>query len=241
MVVGQEYTDFDKGLDDGIEGDIFGFNLVLSSTISNNEFSNNFIAPYDVIERRAFNPQVNYVPHIKRYSNSRRDPQTQLHISEDYRYLLPPERNSQDEIPSVLSYFTVGANRLPKQLLEDYSYIQPKQILGRATIEEFNSDDDRKIIHFHNVFQPLAPSSTFISPERANKRITSSDSRIVNDIIGLTHKPLGLQLVELSYNCALGKGSPINHEKVLLSWTKTPVRVFGGAILRNVFPFCLPH
>nr|CAD7586414.1 unnamed protein product [Timema genevievae] len=28
VVVGQEYTDFDKGLDDGIEGEVFGFNLV---------------------------------------------------------------------------------------------------------------------------------------------------------------------------------------------------------------------
>ena len=30
VVVGQEYTDFDKGLDDGIEGEVFGFNLVSS-------------------------------------------------------------------------------------------------------------------------------------------------------------------------------------------------------------------
>jgi hypothetical protein len=30
VVVGQEYTDFDKGLDDGIEGEVFGFNLLTS-------------------------------------------------------------------------------------------------------------------------------------------------------------------------------------------------------------------
>jgi hypothetical protein len=30
VVVGQEFTDFDKGLDDGIEGEVFGFNLVTS-------------------------------------------------------------------------------------------------------------------------------------------------------------------------------------------------------------------
>ncbi|KAJ8875181.1 hypothetical protein PR048_023076 [Dryococelus australis] len=28
VVVGQEYTDADKGLDDGVEGEVFGFNLV---------------------------------------------------------------------------------------------------------------------------------------------------------------------------------------------------------------------
>jgi len=28
VVVGQELTDFNKGLDDGIEGEIFGFNMV---------------------------------------------------------------------------------------------------------------------------------------------------------------------------------------------------------------------
>ncbi|XP_077302541.1 pentraxin-related protein b6 isoform X1 [Arctopsyche grandis] len=32
IVLGQEYTDFDKGLEDGIEGEIFGFNMILSST-----------------------------------------------------------------------------------------------------------------------------------------------------------------------------------------------------------------
>ncbi|KAJ1522554.1 hypothetical protein ONE63_001740 [Megalurothrips usitatus] len=32
IVVGQEYTDFDKGLDDGIEGEVFGFHLFRTAT-----------------------------------------------------------------------------------------------------------------------------------------------------------------------------------------------------------------
>lgn len=36
-MVGQEYTDFDKGLDDGIEGSIVGFNLLLSSAFDTHD------------------------------------------------------------------------------------------------------------------------------------------------------------------------------------------------------------
>lgn len=31
LVLGQEYTDFDKGLDDGVEGEVFGFNVAVSA------------------------------------------------------------------------------------------------------------------------------------------------------------------------------------------------------------------
>ena len=34
VVVGQEYTDFDKGLDDGVEGEVFGFYLFRTATPS---------------------------------------------------------------------------------------------------------------------------------------------------------------------------------------------------------------
>lgn len=32
VVLGQEYTDFDKGLDDGVEGEVFGFHLFRTAT-----------------------------------------------------------------------------------------------------------------------------------------------------------------------------------------------------------------
>lgn len=54
-------------------------------------------------------------------------------------------------------------------------------------------------------------------------------------------RPLGLALVEMGYNCILGKGAPLRGEKVLVSWTRTTVRVFGGAILKPMLPFCVQY
>lgn len=53
-------------------------------------------------------------------------------------------------------------------------------------------------------------------------------------------EPLGLQLVKLSYvRCEIGRGSPfIGGRLMLISWSRTPVRVFGGAILKNVKSEC---
>ncbi|XP_035723387.1 uncharacterized protein LOC118442182 [Vespa mandarinia] len=52
--------------------------------------------------------------------------------------------------------------------------------------------------------------------------------------------PLGQELVKLSYvRCELGKGSPhIGGSLMLISWSRTPVRIFGGAILKNARKNC---
>ncbi|KAI4491121.1 hypothetical protein M0802_010431, partial [Mischocyttarus mexicanus] len=52
--------------------------------------------------------------------------------------------------------------------------------------------------------------------------------------------PLGQQLVKLSYvNCELGKGSPpIGGSLMLISWSRTPVRIFGGATLKSARKHC---
>lgn len=124
IVVGQEYTDFDKGLDDGIEGSISGFNLVLS-------------------------PSFNYAP----------DP------------------NYENSI-----------------FVADQSSLNSRRVWKRKL--SFPSRDPT------------------------------------------LWKSLGLLLVELGNDCSYLRGAPLSGKNVLISWTKTEVRVFGGAILKTVPPFC---
>ncbi|XP_015116863.1 uncharacterized protein LOC107041024 [Diachasma alloeum] len=52
--------------------------------------------------------------------------------------------------------------------------------------------------------------------------------------------PLGLRLIETGYyHCEEGRGSPyVRGSKLLVSWTRTAVRVFGGAVLKNVDSQC---
>ncbi|KAB0797829.1 hypothetical protein PPYR_08822 [Photinus pyralis] len=204
IVVGQEYTDFDKGLDDGIEGDIFGFNMVLSSAEKHPDLTNVLIPPYNT-QRRVYNQNV-------------RDPQNM------HRY---------SDVPNVLSYFTVGPNRFPKGMWDNGKNLLNNfwNLFGseeRIRIKQPHMSEE----HYRHPFE----TGILVGNEAASKRITSYG--IMSDINGVSQKPLGLQLVELSYNCALRKGSPLDHQKMLISWTSTPVRVFGGAILKNIRPFC---
>lgn len=53
------------------------------------------------------------------------------------------------------------------------------------------------------------------------------------------HEPLGMLLVKLGQNCGLLRGAPLSGKEVLVSWTKTEVRVFGGATLKMTEPFCV--
>lgn len=53
-------------------------------------------------------------------------------------------------------------------------------------------------------------------------------------------KSAGRKLVELSYKkCLLDRGSPLARDAAsIISWTLTPVRVFGGAVIKNAAPRC---
>lgn len=136
IVVGQEYTDFDKGFEDGIEGAVLGFNLLLASA-------------FDTPNRKADFP--------------------------------PPFLADQENLE-------FGAKLEPPPIWQD-----------------------------NNVRRRSA--------RQTERRI---------------EKPLGLQLVETGFNqCEIGRGSPyIGGTKMLISWSRTPVRVFGGAILKNVNEDC---
>nr|XP_023021861.1 uncharacterized protein LOC111510197 [Leptinotarsa decemlineata]XP_023021862.1 uncharacterized protein LOC111510197 [Leptinotarsa decemlineata] len=217
IVVGQEYTDFDKGLEDGIEGDIFGFNFVLSS-------SSNYFKQANFISKKQYEPPrrtnsyggLSYEKHQQLYPISSVGPElTTESLGQD---TTTSNQVQLDEVPDVVSYLGAPANRDPKGLLDIF----------RNTFDFFD-EEPTKI----KVVQVLKPKrQTFYNPLQR-----SSPSRVSNDISEV-RKPLGLLLVEMSFDCGFKKGAPLNGKGVLINWTKSPVRVFGGAILKSVPPFC---
>ncbi|XP_076633056.1 uncharacterized protein LOC143347609 [Colletes latitarsis] len=181
IVVGQEYTDFDKGLEDGIEGSVLGFNLLLASAF---------------------------------------DLQAKDYARESFR----------DTIPQPSSHATIPVfARIPTKVTQrssDYGMRTIYAVLpiygSRVRRLADNDDDDASL--------------------RSRTTSRSIDSRLSARIVRPKPEvpPLGLQLVKLSYvRCEIGRGSPfLGGPLMLISWTRTPVRVFGGAILKNVNSDC---
>lgn len=200
-MVGQEYTDFDKGLDDGIEGDIFGFNLVLSATSGSLKFpqTSPFRRKYQNVHSQRF-PQQHFNP----------KPQQPLIFgsgqTEGYKTIL-----DEDSIaPDSQGYAMIEPSRSPKGLLDIF----------RNFFGEEPSTSVRVIKKY--------PQNMY----KVNNRRSS-----INDI-GDVKKPLGLLLVELSFDCGLRKGAPLSGKNVIVNWNQSPVRVFGGAILKTIPAFC---
>ncbi|XP_026673664.1 adhesion G-protein coupled receptor D2-like [Ceratina calcarata] len=162
IVVGQEYTDFDKGLEDGIEGAVFGFNLLLAS---------------------AFEPLHDFGPPFWGHTVAK----------------IPTKRDVE-----------YGTRIFP---------------ISKEARERRYAD--------HAVSLPL-----FLITSRQKADPWRNDVR--NEWTEFEKRPLGLQLVKLSYvRCEIGRGSPfIGGSLMLISWTRTPVRVFGGALLKNVGNEC---
>nr|CAH7721291.1 unnamed protein product [Callosobruchus chinensis] len=213
LVVGQEYTDFDKGLDDGIEGDIFGFNMVLASTTTH----------YTSPEYHHIPPPGNLKLPVPLVIDSKSP--SKVHFGHEkhkaYRYKsgvpfkhtinLQSSRSSQES--SVFDYFSSLPTRMAKTFFDMFDILQPQ----------------RKITKIYRPHPPIHRKSF-----RAHPRRTS-----INEIQGEGQKPLGLVLVEMGYDCVYRKGAPLDGESVLVSWTKTAVRVFGGAALSPISPFCV--
>lgn len=215
IVVGQEYTDFDKGLDDGIEGDVFGFNFILSSSSGK-------------YPTKAINRPLSRRHLIMENSKIRSNYHDTIPVN-IYQYYNLDRKHSHkndDSSSNLFNYFdfkpinfhrssNFGTNRLNNHFASDPSALLQINDRFKSNYEQFYNGKSPPYFNYNN----------------NNKKI--------NDKVVDKSKPLGLRLVELSYNnCALGKGSPVSGKEVLISWTKTPVRVFGGAILKTVPPFC---
>lgn len=210
IVLGQEYTDFDKGLEEGIEGSVLGFNLLLVSAF--NTLDNSGL----LCQRPSF-----------RSTNGATDP--------------------AEEIPLVAETRTGIARR--------DSDLETTRALDRlvSILFALRPNWSRRISRTDET-EAAADSATSPPPlnitNGAKKEGTPSIRRhaiALDDWAGeieplgkSSDVPLGLQLVKLSYvRCQLGRGSPpIGGPLMLISWSRTPVRVFGGAIIKNVGNEC---
>ncbi|KAF7278113.1 uncharacterized protein LOC143202299 [Rhynchophorus ferrugineus] len=188
LVVGQEYTDFDKGLDDGIEGDISGFNMVLAPTFSPHPQK---ISPPHL-------PPPNYL--FKRNADSSKG-----------MFQDPPFMNSHQMIAAMMAEKLEQIRKPKRQIWEEsLAFLKEQQFSDPLPLEK----DD-------------GPSYKVLKERRL------SQPHYLN-------KPLGLLLVQLSRDCGYLRGGPLSGKGVLVSWTKTNVRVFGGAIIKTAPPFCDP-
>ncbi|XP_020723008.2 uncharacterized protein LOC110120006 [Bombus terrestris] len=190
IVLGQEYTDFDKGLEDGIEGSVLGFNLLLASAFDR--------------------PHTDY----------------QLEASYDSTRV------------STSSYATVPLfARIPTKLMQraiDYG-------MRTKTPYTFLPTNSNKL-RGHGYDENAVSLPLLIGTAKSTSSGTTDPWRDATSIelSRLQEQPLGLQLIKLSYtHCEIGRGSPyIGGKLMLISWTRTAVRIFGGALLKNVASDC---
>ena len=180
VVVGQEYTDSEKGLDDGIEGEVFGFNLLTS-------------------ELAASSPSL-----FKTQGN-----------------VLVPLR----------TYYATRSANLPTRL-----FIRPLQGLE---MELRPAASDMKLIRWpeNRRCSGKAPTVRWPDYHRMTSRGLRATVRQVRD--ASVRLNAGLELVEKGYSqCAAMRGSPVEKSRLLVAWASTPVRVFGGAIIKKAKPVC---
>jgi len=199
IVLGQEYTDFDKGLEEGVEGSVLGFNLLLAS---------------------AFNTLDNSYP-----GTSSQPALAQLSLAEDRAEIV--KRDAEAKTTRVLA---------PMQLTFDRDWSH------KISRDDAEARDDTVISalpdHRSSVLAINDTRTEGTSPPRRQAIILDDSTDEIADLrIGA---PLGLQLVKLTYVlCQLGRGSPrIGGQLMLISWSRTPVRVFGGAMMKNVGDEC---
>lgn len=279
IAVGQELTDIDKGFDDGIEGDIYGFNLVLSPTEAISEITDNYLHPIKShrITRRGNDMSHTLLPtqgrddmpsHLRptRRGDDMRLPERppvnlfsafqgippsfvnrgspkqrgkRMKMSGMKHYVisgpvisqLPPE--DEETPPPPFGYVNKLLNREPRSFMEMGTDLL-RRLLGLPEYETVRIKMGPQTMMIKNMprsfdFGASTPVIRTIENELISGKIFNEADEV---------KPLGLKLVEMSYHCGLRKGAPLRGKNVLVSWTRTPVRVFGGAILKDIEPFC---
>lgn len=208
IVLGQEYTDFDKGLEEGIEGSVLGFNLLLASA-----FNSLDSGPHQRPSFQSINGAVD--PTETPFAAG-----TQTRIA----------RRDSD----------LGATRALDRLVSILFALSPNWSRRISRADDATASEGPAISP-----PPLSIANGTRKEETPVRRhaiaLGTDDWTGEIDPLGKTSDvPLGLQLVKLSYvRCQLGRGSPpIGGPLMLISWSRTPVRVFGGAIIKNVGNEC---
>jgi len=187
VVVGQEYTDSEKGLDDGIEGEVFGFNLLTSEL--------------DAGSLSLFKSQRNALVPLRTYYAT---------------------KNAQ--LPTTLSLRSLRgletALRAPASDKKLIRWPENRRYFGQAS--EGNSGAT-------TVRRPISHRDT-------SRALLATVRHVPDASLGLNP---GLELVVNSYRqCAAMRGSPLEKSRLLVAWASTPVRVFGGAIIKKAKPVC---
>lgn len=173
IILGQEFTDFDKGLEEGIEGAVLGFNLLLSSAF---------------YESQGPSYEDNRLENIRQPSGF--------------------------DFPEAKNFDSTGSGIIPISGINlQASSRYPRRPMDLGSM----------------------PLGSDIIRTRKTRQTTGGQGRIVQDTT-----PLGLRLIEVSFNnCESGRASPfIGGRRLLISWSRTPVGVFGGAIIKNVDSQC---
>lgn len=185
VVVGQEYTDSEKGLDDGIEGEVFGFNLLTSEL--------------DAGSLSLFETQHNtFVPRRIYYSTK------------------------SAELPTRLSL-------RPLQGLE-------MALRTAASDKLIRWPENRRSSGKASKGNPGAITVRWPNNGRKTSQALLATVRQVRE--GSLRSNPGLELVENSYRqCTAMRGSPVKN-RLLVAWASTPVRVFGGAMIKKAKPVC---
>lgn len=209
LVLGQEYTDFDEGLEEGIEGSVLGFNLLLASAFNSLDS--------DLHQRPLY-----------RSANGAVDLGEDLLVAETRTRIA--KRDSD-----------LGATRALDRLVSALFALNPNWSRRISQTDGTEAVEDSAT---------LPPPLSIINGTRKEEIPLIREDVIALgtdnwtgeiDLLGKSSGvPLGLQLVRLSYvYCHLNRGSPpIGGPLMLISWSRTPVKVFGGAIIKNVGNKC---
>lgn len=209
IVLGQEFTDFDKGLEEGIEGSVLGFNLLLASAF--NSLDNDYRTP-------PFRPAVTAINPVE------------LLLATRNRWTKITKRNpdlGRTLYKLISNQFAFSPNWSRKIFRNNGTkMVESPVILQSSHLLNIANDTQKKDT------SPIRRDAATFGDHYSTGEINVSKKS--------SSEPLGLQLVKLSYvRCHLDRGSPpIGGSLMLVSWSRTPVKVFGGATIKNVGNEC---
>lgn len=213
IVLGQEYTDFNKGLEEGIEGSVLGFNFLLASA-------------FDFLDRGY--QRLSFPPAIAPAANLAERNLAAARLRAKTATGDSDRGSALDRL--VSSRFALNPNWSRKISQSDRAKVtldEGSTILSSSPHLPSATDDSYK-----TEASPMPKNAIALDANYAVGEINALGTSL--DV------PLGLQLVKLSYaHCQLGKASPpIGGALMLISWSRTPVKLFGGATIKNVGNEC---
>lgn len=116
-----------------------------------------------------------------------------------------------------------------------------KDVLKQRTPQNFPNLQDLERLQEpeKEIVQP-SPSYHSYVDENRRRYVVPPKVADANVEKGKFHVSSGTELVMRSYGqCGVDRGTPISNKKhVIVSWSETPVRIFGGAMVANAKNIC---